>query len=128
MPAYFASAFVVFLASSDASYMTMLWGEQQRLIDFMFLFLLVLLGLSIRVTRRELFRLDTQDVLVLLVLISALFLTLGATDSIAMTGIVARVALLLYAAEYAINRTKNTAVLQCFSCLSFLMVGFIYLL
>ena len=126
--AYFTSAFVVFLVSSDALYSALSWGEEQRQIDVLMLVLLVLLALSIRVTRRAMFRLDTQDVLVLMVLFAAPLIAFGSADNIATTGIVARLALLLYAVEYTINRAKNTAVINVFSMLIFILIGGRYLL
>ncbi len=79
--------------------------------------------LSIRMTRRELFRLDTQDILVLLVLSASSVLVVGFDSGNQILSAIIRLAVLLYAAEYVVGRVKSFTTVKVFTTLTFLVVA-----
>ena len=104
---YSASVCSVFAASSMADLQYLSWGDDQLFVNILLGVLVVLLVLSIRMTRRELFSLDTQDILVLLILLAAPLLALRFDNGNEVIGAVIRLAVLLYASEYIIDRARG---------------------
>ena len=82
-------------------------GFEVLWVDLFLLILIIMLGLSIRMTRRELFHLDTQDILVLLVLLAASFLVVSFGSDGLLINAAIRVSVMLYAAEFIITRCNN---------------------
>ena len=85
--------------------------------------LVVFLALSIRMTRRELFRLDTQDVLVLLLLLASSVLVVGFDSGNQVLSAIIRLAVLLYAAEYIVGREKSFSIAKIFTIATFVVIG-----
>ena len=79
--------------------------------------LIVVLAVSIRTTRRELFRLDNQDLLVLIMLLAAPLVVSSETDGETVARAVVRVAIVIYAAEFIISRVPRPRMVMFF-CLS----------
>ena len=74
-------------------------------------------------TRRELFRLDTQDILVLLILSAATLLAVSVNNGAEIIGAVIRLAILLYAAEYIIDRAKGIKVAAVLASLTLVLTA-----
>lgn len=92
-------------------------------VDLFLLILIIMLGLSIRMTRRELFHLDTQDILVLLILLAASFLVVSfGSDSLLINAAI-RVSVMLYAAEFIINRCDKVVISKIFALIVFLVIS-----
>ena len=77
------------------------------LIDMYFAMTLLVLLLAIRMTRREIFRFDTQDLLVLLFVLVVPLLPLQDFSNIALGRLAIRFAILLYCCEYLLSKPKN---------------------
>ena len=92
-------------------------------VDLFLLILIIMLGLSIRMTRRELFHLDTQDILVLLVLLAASLLVVSFGSDILLISAAIRVSVMLYAAEFIINRCDKLVVSKILALFVFLVIG-----
>ena len=120
---YSVSVCAVFCASYQVDLNRLSWGESQGIVDLMLAVLVILLVLSIRMTRRELFRLDNQDILVLLILMAAPLLVIGFDNGNEIIGAIIRLAILLYAAEYIISRSKKIVVSMSFALASFAVIG-----
>ncbi len=120
---YTASAISVFVATYRLDAFALGWVHAHSTIDTMFVVLVLFLGLSIRLTRRDVFRLDTQDILVVLILLAAPLLTIGSDNSNEIIGSVVRLAVLLYTAEFIIGRSKDLTVMTCFALLTLSIVG-----
>ena len=97
--------------------------SDQILTDIILGILVFVLVLSIRMSRREQFRLDNQDVLVLLVLLAAPILSLGLSEDANIIGLVIRFAVLLYAVEFVIGRSPNRIIATLFALLSFILLS-----
>jgi UDP-GlcNAc:undecaprenyl-phosphate GlcNAc-1-phosphate transferase len=69
--------------------------------------LALLLMLAIRMTRREEFRLDTQDLLILLMIVVVPQLPFAALDQLSVGQIVIRLAVLLYACEFILAKNHS---------------------
>lgn len=106
---YATSAYTLFLATYYSSL-----GGLGPLLDTLLAVVVVLLVLSIRMTRRVDFSLDNQDILVLMLLLSAPLLPLGFGNSEFIDDIV-RLAILLYAAEYLVGRTRKLRIAKLFA-------------
>lgn len=106
---YAASVLVVYSVSAGSVIELPSW-RSLNVLDLFLGVLIVLLALVIRTTRKEHFKLDTQDILVLLVLLSAPLLNLGAGSQSEMVGGIVRLAILLYAAEYIVSRLQRPVV------------------
>ena len=74
-------------------------------------------------TRRELFHLDTQDILVLLVLLAASLLVVSFGSDILLISAAIRVSVMLYAAEFIINRCDKLVVSKILALFVFLVIG-----
>lgn len=120
---YSASVCSVFMAIQVADVSQLTWGDDQLLANIMMGALVVLLILSIRMTRRELFRLDTQDILVLLILSAATLLAVSVNNGAEIIGAVIRLAILLYAAEYIIDRAKGIKVAAVLASLTLVLTA-----
>lgn len=116
---YTASVFVVYLFTTTAA------DQESRLvINSAFVTLVAFLMLSIRMTRREEFRLDTQDLLVLLLVLIVPQLpikTLGSND----VGLISlQLAALMYSCEFILGKARtNFSILIISSMISLLIVG-----
>lgn len=120
---YSASVFTVFIASYQHDLSSLSWGEGKLFIDALIAVLVVVLILSIRMTRRELFRLDTQDILVLLLLGASSVLVVGFDSGDQVLSAIIRLAVLLYASEYVVGRAKDFKMAKIFTALIFIVVG-----
>ncbi|NNL11127.1 MAG: hypothetical protein HKO84_05145, partial [Pseudomonadales bacterium] len=106
---YLASVLAVYVLMFQVSVEVPRW-HSITLLDAPLIALVALLALIIRTTRRYHFRMDTQDILVLLLLLAAPLLTLSSTDNVLLIGAIVRLAILLYASEYIIARIERPAV------------------
>ena len=120
---YSTSVIAMFSATFQDNLSLLDWGEGNALIDVLILILVIFLVLSIRMTRRELFRLDTQDILVLLVLSASSVLVVGFDSGNQILSAIIRLAVLLYAAEYVVGRVKSFTTVKVFTTLTFLVVA-----
>jgi len=124
---YTASVLVVFSLSSGSIVELPSW-RSLNILDLSLALLVVLLALVIRTTRKEHFKLDTQDILVLLVLLSAPILNFGEISQNDMVGGIVRLAILLYAAEFVVSRLQRPAVASCCAAVTLaIYVGKIFL-
>ena len=98
-------------------------GFEVLWVDLFLLMLIIMLGLSIRMTRRELFHLDTQDILVLLVLLAASFLVVSFGSDGLLINAAIRVSVMLYAAEFIITRCNKIVISKIFALFVFLVIG-----
>lgn len=87
-------------------------------INTLLLHLGLILALSIRMTRRDQFHLDNQDILILFVLLIGPLLPIGTSLETEFGTMLIRLAVMLYAVEYLI--TKNKGNLQLLNLLSIL--------
>ena len=86
--------------------------------------MVLLLALAIRMTRRADFSLDTQDLLVLLLVIILPQLPISGLDESAIGGITLQLAVLLYGCEFLIGRQqRNHFLLNIASIFSLLVIG-----
>ena len=90
------------------------------LLDAPLLLLVVFLALAVRTTRREHFRMDNQDMLVLLMLLAAPLVTNNVGDGKLLVGAIVRLAVYLYAAEYVITRIERPIVGTAMASLAFI--------
>ena len=120
---YSVSVVSIFIATYQKNLSVLDWGEDKVLIDIFILVLVVFLVLSIRMTRRELFRLDTQDVLVLLVLGASSVLVIGFDSGNQILSAIIRLAVLLYASEYVVGRVKNFTSVKTLTTMTFFIIG-----
>jgi len=120
---YSASIISMFSATFKDNLSLLDWGEGKNFIDVLIIVLVVFLVLSIRMTRRELFRLDTQDILVLLILSASSVLVVGFDGGNEILSAIIRLAVLLYAAEYVVGRVKNFTTVKALTTVTFLMVA-----
>ena len=120
---YSASVISMFSATFQNNLSILDWGEGKFFIDALIIALVVFLVLSIRMTRRELFRLDTQDILVLLILSASSVLVVGFDGGNQILSAIIRLAVLLYAAEYVVGRVKSFTTVKALTTLTFLMVA-----
>ena len=88
-------------------------------ISIMFSLLSIVLIISIRITRREKYHLNNQDILIFFMLITAPLLPKEVIGEINMGTMLLQLAILLYSAEYLISKTtKSTLLLNTFSLLT----------
>ena len=120
---YSASILSIFAGVYQAMTLSVNVGFEILWVDFFLLILIVMLGLSIRMTRRELFHLDTQDILVLLVLLAASFLVVSFDSDSLLINAAVRVSVMLYAAEFIINRCEKVVISKFFALCVFLIIG-----
>ena len=116
---YSASAFVAYLFAASA-----LEQDARMVVNGALLALVAFLMLSIRMTRREEFRLDTQDLLVLLLVLVVPQLPLKTLDSNDIGLVSLQLAALMYSCEFVLGKAKtNFNVLIFSSIISLLIVG-----
>lgn len=87
----------------------------------------VLLLLAIRFTRREHFRLDNQDILVLFILLAGPLLptTFSSSDGIDIGAMLLRLSVMLYTVEYLINKDyRRYLLLSGLSSVALFIIGF----
>jgi UDP-GlcNAc:undecaprenyl-phosphate GlcNAc-1-phosphate transferase len=103
---YSASVISVYLMTVDAGMKHWLpW------LNGGFAILAVVLALAIRMTRREHFRLDTQDLLILVMIVVAPMLPFDAFSQHAVGEIALRLAVLMYSCEFILGKTAGKALL-----------------
>ncbi len=119
---YGASVLALFVASYSSGGLALTWPGSHFAVDIMLVGLVLMLVLAIRTTRRDQFRLDTQDILVLLILLAAPLLNIGSEDGSDNIGVIIRLAVLLYAAEFLIGRARRLFLANGFALLTFIMV------
>jgi UDP-GlcNAc:undecaprenyl-phosphate GlcNAc-1-phosphate transferase len=94
-------------------------------IDVFLLTLAALLVLAIRMTRNDVFHLDTQDYLVLFIVAVVPFLPLQDFDNLLVARVVLRLVVLLYVCEYVVSRGRGArALLTAVSIGSLTVLGF----
>ncbi len=110
---YMACAFVVYAISESAARPVFTLG-----FDVVLVLMVAFLFLAIRMTRREVFRPDTQDALVVLMILIIPLLPFGPMAEIELQRIALRSAALLYCCEFVLSRspgarhfTLNTAAI-----------------
>lgn len=104
-----ASRIVGYLASVTVVYM-MAIADVERYshwyVDGYLIFIVMLLALAIRMTRKVEFRLDTQDMLVLFLVLVIPQLSIGTINEVSLGRFALRLAILLYTCEYLLSK-KN---------------------
>ena len=75
--------------------------------DGLLVVLVVFLALAVRVTRRDVFRLDNQDYLILFIVLILPVLPIGKVDRVSLGHLALRVAVLFYAVEYVISAGRG---------------------
>jgi UDP-GlcNAc:undecaprenyl-phosphate GlcNAc-1-phosphate transferase len=117
---YTASVFCIYLVSTveiDSDYLMAL--------DGLLIALAVFLIFAIRITRRAEFRLDTQDLLIFLMVIILPQLPFATLDSNSVGQITLRLAVLMYGCEFMIAKTDGKLIiLKVSSIVSLLLIGF----
>lgn len=103
---YSASVICVYSITTDPQL-----TERLPIINIGFAVLALVLALGIRMTRREHFRLDTQDLLILVMIIVAPLLPFSPTNQQAIGEIALRLAVLMYSCEFIIGRSANKTLL-----------------
>jgi len=108
---YATSRVICYLGSAAVIYLSVFGSHSADLLHAVDLYvgsLLVLLMLAIRITRREVFRLDTQDYLVvMLVAFTPLVVPYG-TDDVVVVRTVLYLAVIFYACEYVLTKGNQT--------------------
>ncbi len=99
---YPASVWAAYLISTDPAL-----REHILLINFYFVAIVALLALAIRMTRRDHFQLDTQDLLILVMVIVVPLLPFEWIHQFEIGEIVLRIAVLMYGCEYILGRTQG---------------------
>lgn len=103
---YSASVLSVYLLSTNP-----LLKEWQQWVNAIFIVLSVILGLAIRMTRREQFRLDTQDLLILVMIVVVPLLPFELVNSYAIGEFALRLAVLMYSCEFIVGKSQNNSSL-----------------
>jgi UDP-GlcNAc:undecaprenyl-phosphate/decaprenyl-phosphate GlcNAc-1-phosphate transferase len=103
---YPASVLGVYLISSNPDLQSCLW-----LLNTGYVVLAALLAISIRMTRREQFRLDTQDLLVLILILAVPLMPFDSLSHYAIGEITLRLAVLMYSCEFIISKTSGRTLL-----------------
>jgi len=107
---------VIFYAASILVMYGLLIGTDNRpvfnlVVDGSLVAMLLVLFLAIRLTRKELFRLDTQDYLVLFTICVVPFLPFDNANDIDIGRITLRLSILLYSCEYLLSKNPKNHVL-----------------
>ena len=114
---YIVSAFVVYLfTTSDVE------QDIRMIVNSVFFALVITLMLSIRMTRKEEFRLDTQDLLVLFLVLVVPQLPLKTLDSNDIGIISLQLAALMYSCEFILNKAKSHFNVLIFSSIISLLI------
>ena len=120
---YIISVLAIYTGIYDQSSVPIDLTQNILLVDIIFVFLVIILALCIRLTRREHFTLNTQDVLVLLILTSSTALVVGFDSSSQILNSAIRLAIMLYAAEFIINRSSDIRLILLFSIITTSVIG-----
>ena len=99
---YSASVFVVYLVTTELT-----GGSVVTYLDGFFIALAAFLMLAIRMSRKEQFRLDTQDLLILLIVVIVPQLPFAVLDGFSIGHIALRLAVLMYGCEFLLARQKQ---------------------
>jgi hypothetical protein len=97
------------------------------LIDGYLIVLAVLLAVSIRVTRKDRFWLDTQDLLVLFIVLLGPLLPAELIGELSIGRLVLRTIVVLYCCEYLLGRGVNSSLLLNGGAVSALLLMVIHL-
>lgn len=103
---YPASVLGVYLISSNDALEPYLW-----LLNAGYIALAATLAMAIRMTRREHFRLDTQDLLVLILILAVPLMPFDSLSHYAIGEITLRLAVLMYSCEFIISKTWGKTLL-----------------
>lgn len=103
------------------------FGPVLPAINIYFGFIAVVLAVAIRMTRREHFRLDTQDLLVLVMVIVVPLLPFESMNRFAIGEIVLRLAVLMYSCEFILAKTQGKALLPLNGVASFSLLLTLFL-
>lgn len=101
---YSASVLSVYLLTVNP-----LLAEWQQWTNGAFIILCVVLALAIRVTRREEFRLDTQDLLILAMILVVPLLPFESINRYAIGEFSLRLAVLMYSCEFLVGKSQRNA-------------------
>jgi len=85
--------------------------EWSRYLNVMFISLAIILAFAIRMTRREHFRLDTQDLLILVMILVVPLLPIDAVNRYAVGEFTLRLAVLMYSCEFIIGKSLEKKLL-----------------
>ena len=102
---YAASVLSVYLLTVNP-----LLTEWQQWVNGTFVVLAVILGLAIRMTRREHFRLDTQDLLILVMIIVVPLLPFASINRYAVGEFALRLAVLMYSCEFIVGKSVRQSI------------------
>jgi UDP-GlcNAc:undecaprenyl-phosphate GlcNAc-1-phosphate transferase len=118
---YSASAFVAYFLTKQGG------SEAEAYLVYFDGYLItftLFLMLAIRMTRREMFRLDTQDLLILLMVVLVPQLPFAALDNMSIAQIALRLAVLMYGCEFLLGRRKSSyKVIKIASIFSLAFIG-----
>ncbi|HSB95462.1 MAG TPA: MraY family glycosyltransferase [Spongiibacteraceae bacterium] len=103
---YPASVLSVYLISSNTELEPYLW-----VLNAGYILLAATLAVAIRMTRREHFRLDTQDLLVLILILAVPLMPFESLSHYAIGEITLRLAVLMYSCEFIISKTSGKTLL-----------------
>jgi UDP-GlcNAc:undecaprenyl-phosphate GlcNAc-1-phosphate transferase len=118
---YSASVFVAYFLTKQSG--NEIEGYIVYFDGFLIAFTLFLM-LAIRMTRREMFRLDTQDLLILLMVVLVPQLPFAALDNMSIAQIALRLAVLMYGCEFLLGRRKNSyKIIKIASIFSLGLIG-----
>jgi UDP-GlcNAc:undecaprenyl-phosphate/decaprenyl-phosphate GlcNAc-1-phosphate transferase len=116
------SATVLLLYAFSVSVTTGITGSVLNVILF---FLGVLLLLSIRLTRKDQFQLNNQDLIILFILLVGPLLPFEGEDGVKIGVMLFRMSILIYAIEYVISKSQRcNFIIKCFSTLTLFSVCF----
>jgi UDP-GlcNAc:undecaprenyl-phosphate/decaprenyl-phosphate GlcNAc-1-phosphate transferase len=82
-------------------------NQYGHLINILLLFLVLFIALAIRLTRKELFTLNNQDLIILFLLLISPLLPLAGDDGIKIGEMLFRVMVIIYAIEYLMSRSPT---------------------
>ncbi len=99
---YSASVLSVYLLSVNP-----LLAEWQQWANGVFILLAIMLALAIRMTRREHFRLDTQDLLILVMIVVVPLLPFDLLNRYAIGEFALRLAVLMYSCEFIVGKSAG---------------------
>lgn len=93
------------------------WKEL-TLLDLSLALLVLVLAIAIRTTRRDQFRLDNQDLLVLIIVLVAPVISSGGVEGEDVARALVRLVIVLYAAEFVISKVQRPVILArlCLLC------------
>ncbi len=117
------SATVLLLYAFAVSFTT---GIAGTLLNIILFFLGAFLLLSIRMTRKDQFQLNNQDLIILFILLVGPLLPFEGDDGVKIGVMLFRMSIMIYAIEYVISKSQRfNFILKCFSTLTLFSVCFI---